>query len=78
VNGKEWRIGWLVAALDAFGKDQDAVRGNRNRVPLPGPGIYHAELTVTHVPTGVTRRTWRQVIVPATRQSEHLEPRMTV
>ena len=74
VNGKAWRLGWMVAALDAFGRDEDAVRSRRNRVALPGAGIYHVELAVTHVPTEVTRRTWRQVIVPAARQRERREP----
>jgi len=64
VPGRQWQLAWSIASLDRFGVDATPARSTQGRIRLPGAGIFHVELAVTHRPTGVTRRTWRQVVVP--------------
>lgn len=61
-NMTEWKKDWLYKEIGPL-FFSDPIKSKKEFITLESVGVYHVELVIEHIPTGVCRTTYKQVIV---------------
>jgi len=61
-NKAEWKKDWLYKKMGSVFLT-DPVKSKNETIHLETTGVYHVELLIEHIPTGVCRTTYKQVAV---------------